>query len=92
MQLQPICLDTDNASLFSQVQLLADLHPIKKCLKSLGTREMDEETERHRRTVAKSSAEVIPRRGEVGAGRVGFSSLRLPVRTSRSKSKEIKTS
>lgn len=32
--LQPICLDTDNASPFSQVQLLADLHPIKKkCLK-----------------------------------------------------------
>lgn len=28
--LQPICLDTDNASPFSQVQLLADLHPIKK--------------------------------------------------------------
>lgn len=44
--LQPICLDTDNASPFSQVQLLADLHPIKKkkkkkCLKRQMRRQKD---------------------------------------------------
>lgn len=58
MQLHPICLDTDNARPFRYVQLLADLHPIKKCLKCRRTNEIDKETWRCRQKGAKSHTRV----------------------------------